>query len=209
MDYNIEIIRKSECMVSTWSGGTTTQLYIYPENASYVERNFKWRLSSAKVDAEESMFTSLPGISRILMIIEGEVFIKHQGHHSTVLKAFEKDSFSGDWTTKCVGKATDFNLMTDKGCSGSMDSFSIDAGEAEMVPFGHKEDASGLFSLVTDAFYIIGGDVEVSVKGIVKQTAHNGDLVMVKRAVGEDMSRMELINNSGKEVHFIRTVIYY
>ncbi|HNR03775.1 MAG TPA: HutD family protein [Bacillota bacterium] len=117
MNSSIRIIRKSEGKVSTWSGGTTTQLYIYPENAVYADRNFRWRLSSAKVAADESTFTPLPGISRILMIIEGEVEIEHQGHHRTVLKAFEKDSFSGDWTTICKGKAADYNLMTDKSCS--------------------------------------------------------------------------------------------
>jgi len=117
MNSSIRIIRKSEGKVSTWSGGTTTQLYIYPGNAVYADRNFRWRLSSAKVAADESTFTPLPGISRILMIIEGEVEIEHQGHHRTVLKAFEKDSFSGDWTTICKGKAADYNLETDKSCN--------------------------------------------------------------------------------------------
>ncbi|MDD4503478.1 MAG: HutD family protein [Clostridiaceae bacterium] len=209
MNYNIEIIRKSENKISTWSGGTTTQFYIYPENAIYAERNFRWRLSSAKVVAEKSVFTPLPGISRILMVIEGEVSIKHQGHHSTILKAFEKDSFSGDWTTRCVGKATDFNLMTDKECSGSMDSFSIDVGEIKEVLFDHKENTEGQFSLTTDAFYIIGDNVKIFTGGVEGQDIHDGDLIMVKRKVEENVNQIEFKNIGDKKVNIIRTIIYY
>ena len=206
---NIEIIRKNENKISTWSGGTTTQFYIYPENAIYGERNFKWRLSSAKVVVDESVFTPLPGISRILMVIEGEICLEHQGHHSIILKAFEKDSFSGDWTTKCVGKATDFNLMTDKECSGSMDIFSIDIGEAKKVLFDHKENTTEQFSLVTDAFYIIGGDVKAFMDGVERQDIYEGDLIMVGRTVGENLDQLEFKNIGDKEVNVIRTIIYY
>ena len=30
MSYNIEIIRENQYKTSKWSGGTTTELYIYP-----------------------------------------------------------------------------------------------------------------------------------------------------------------------------------
>lgn len=62
MKCEIKVITKEQQKTSTWSGGTTTQLAIYPEDADYGKRNFTWRLSSATVEAEESVFTSLPGI---------------------------------------------------------------------------------------------------------------------------------------------------
>jgi len=209
MKNSIRIIRKNEGKVSTWSGGTTTQLYIYPENAVYADRNFRWRLSSAKVAADESTFTPLPGISRILMIIEGEVAIEHQGHHSTVLKAFEKDSFSGDWTTRCIGKATDYNLMTDNNCSGSMDVLSIDSREIKEVLLDYIKNPSERFSLVTDAFYIIGGDVEVFIADNERQYAHDGDLVMVTRKEEEYVGQIAFENCSDKKINIIRTTVYY
>jgi environmental stress-induced protein Ves len=88
INYSVEILRKNEFEVSTWSGGSTTQLYIFPRDALYSEREFKWRLSSAKVEVEESVFTPLPGFSRIIMVIEGEIHLEHQGHHSAVLKDY-------------------------------------------------------------------------------------------------------------------------
>ena len=62
------IIRKGELPVSRWSGGTTTQLAIWPEGAVYAERNFVWRVSSARVETQESEFTSLPGVARTIPI---------------------------------------------------------------------------------------------------------------------------------------------
>lgn len=96
---------------SLWTGGSTTQLFIYPENASLHQRDFLFRLSSAVVEAETSVFTSMLGISRKLMVLEGEMELVHQGHHRKQLKSMEIDMFEGDWFTKSFGKCTDFNFM--------------------------------------------------------------------------------------------------
>ena len=39
-------------VTTTWSGGKTTQLAIAPDGASYAERAFLWRISSATVELE-------------------------------------------------------------------------------------------------------------------------------------------------------------
>ena len=107
------IIRsESDFSESLWSGGSTRQLYIFPEDASYADRNFQLRISTAKVEVAESTFTSLPGFSRKLMILEGEIDITHEHQYSKNLKPFEVDSFSGDWKTKAIGTCVDFNVMT-------------------------------------------------------------------------------------------------
>lgn len=38
---------KEDFIVTSWSGGETTQLAIYPEHASLSKRDFLWRISSA------------------------------------------------------------------------------------------------------------------------------------------------------------------
>lgn len=106
------ILSPQHFLTSKWSGGSSTQLYIFPANTSYAERNFELRISTAKVEVEESTFTPLPGIDRKLMILEGEINITHEGHYSKHLKPFEVDTFSGDWKTKAKGTCTDFNVMT-------------------------------------------------------------------------------------------------
>lgn len=103
---------ESDFSESNWSGGSTKQLYIFPEDASFADRNFQFRISTAKVEIPESTFTSLPGFGRKLMILEGEIVINHQNHHSKKVTPFEVDSFSGDWTTTAVGTCVDFNVIT-------------------------------------------------------------------------------------------------
>jgi environmental stress-induced protein Ves len=116
----VKIIRKTEQKTSQWSGGTTTQLAIFPETATYDQRNFLFRISTAKVLTEESEFTSLPGFSRSIMILEGNLTLNHEGHYSKVLQKFCADSFYGGWKTTSSGKVTDFNLMTNSLASGTL-----------------------------------------------------------------------------------------
>lgn len=109
---NITLLTNQDYQTSEWSGGSTTQLYISPVNSSYAERNFDFRISSAKVEAPESTFTALPGVNRKLMVLEGKVTVNHRDKYSKTLKPFEIDTFSGDWNTSAKGICTDFNLMT-------------------------------------------------------------------------------------------------
>lgn len=106
------ILSPNHFLSSQWSGGSSTQLYIFPANASYAERNFEIRISTAKVEVQESTFTALPGVDRKLMILEGEISITHQGQYTKLLKPYDVDTFSGDWKTTSIGTCTDFNVMT-------------------------------------------------------------------------------------------------
>ncbi len=106
------LLSSSQFITSQWSGGRSTQLYIFPAGATYAERNFELRISTALVEVAESTFTSLPGINRKLMILEGEITISHEGQYSKHLKPFDVDTFSGNWITKAAGTCTDFNVMT-------------------------------------------------------------------------------------------------
>jgi len=107
----MRIIRKSELTTANWAHGTTTQLYIFPESATYKELNFDFRISTATVESETTKFSSLPGVKRTLMVLEGTLELVHKDHHSTILNPLESDSFLGDWETTSGGKVVDFNVM--------------------------------------------------------------------------------------------------
>ncbi|MTI41837.1 HutD/Ves family protein [Fulvivirga lutimaris] len=109
---DIKILNSSDYIMTSWSGGTTTQLYIDPIETQFKNNDYNFRLSIATVEIEESIFTKLPGVSRTLMVLDGEITLTHDGHHQKDLKKFDSDRFSGDWTTKCLGTCRDFNLMT-------------------------------------------------------------------------------------------------
>ena len=117
---NITVLTSQDYKTSEWSGGSTTQLFISPANTSYAERNFDFRLSSAKVEVAESTFSTLSGVNRKLMLLDGELTVNHslsrlfigKTHYSKTLQKYEVDTFNGDWNTTAKGICTDFNLMT-------------------------------------------------------------------------------------------------
>ncbi len=115
------LLTETQYRNSQWTGGTTTELAIFPETSSYMDRNFIWRLSSAVIDTEESAFSKLPDYDRVLMVMEGEVVLNYEGQRVARLKALEQDRFDGGWATRSYGKIKDFNLMVRKGNEGYLD----------------------------------------------------------------------------------------
>jgi environmental stress-induced protein Ves len=116
-----------------WAGGTSTELFIFPDNANYKERKFDFRLSTATVEIEKSDFTPLPGISRHLMILNGAIEVCHEGQYRKQMKAFDVDSFEGEWNTSSVGQCTDFNLMTQNNCKGKLSSIDLNTNETDLL----------------------------------------------------------------------------
>lgn len=199
METGIGIVKKSQYRTSQWSGGTTTELLIYPDGSSYSERTFKWRLSSAKVEAPESVFTSLPGITRHIMVTEGQIILEHENHYKKVLDTFQQDCFMGDWETVSRGKATDFNLMLAQGFSGSLEVCSLKAGEQVDINLGKEKK-------VTNVFYALNGDLLVEIDKN-RFNIEEKDLFHITQPSDEGSVVLRLTNTSKNEAAVIRAEI--
>ena len=120
--YQMRVLHLTErdYKTSVWSGGTTTELFIWPAGADYGKREFAFRISSATVDLEESDFTPLPGVTRYITPLTGGFTLTHPGETPIVMAPMDRPyRFSGEIATHCLGRATDFNLML-KGAAGEM-----------------------------------------------------------------------------------------
>ncbi len=134
----IKHLKQGDFKTAAWSGGTTTELFLWPADGSYADRNFTLRISSAAVSVPESDFTALPGVYRYITPLTGSFTLTHPGKPPVFLEPLaEPYGFSGGEKTHCVGLATDFNLML-KGVAGSMTL----AGEQETLAPGFH----GLFA---------------------------------------------------------------
>ena len=148
-------LTKADYSVSTWSGGTTTQLAIAPEGAVYADRDFLWRISSATVDLDSSEFTLLPDYDRLITPLKGEMVLTHNGGSPVSLRPLQVHAFSGADSTHSEGRCTDFNLMLRKGrCEGSMAPLTLRKGGA--LPVGISGDTA-LFYTVSGACRILCG----------------------------------------------------
>lgn len=162
---------------STWSGGTTTELYLYPEEGSYAQRDFKFRISSATVDLEESDFTLLPGVERFITPLEGSFSLTHPGCAAVDLPTLAKPyRFSGEIPTHCVGKATDFNLML-KGCGGKME---LRQNTASIIPGfnGFYPTENTVFTLEKQRFFLKKGELLVIFADKAQTLSFEGDAVL-------------------------------
>ena len=204
LTYKAELVKKSQQHTAAWTGGITTQIAIYPLQAEYNKRNFLWRLSTARVDCEESTFTALPGISRVLMVLKGEIRLEHREHHTAVVKAYEQDQFSGDWTTRSFGKASDFNLMLGKGCEGRL---------SPLVLYDHEDvdltDKSAVsFAEATTVFYCVDGDCEINAGEQNYQLAAGDALLINRHNDGEEVS-LSIRNLKNENMHIVRADMNY
>ena len=125
----MRIFRSNDHITTSWSGGSTTELCIYPFESSYAERNFLFRLSTATVETESSDFTPLAGFNRVLMVLNGSMELVHEQHHSILLNQFDTDTFEGAWQTKSKGKCRDFNLIMKSGISGKLEVTKLAKGQ--------------------------------------------------------------------------------
>lgn len=176
----IRINKPEQQKESQWSGGKTWELGIFPESASYLDRDFVWRLSTASSDREESSFSKLQGYDRILMVLEGDVVLAHGDERSVHLGEMEQDRFDGGVKTRCFGKLTrDYNLIMAQGCEGSLRTAEV-ASEAEKVT-----SEAPLSDYRSFGVYVLEGYVVMNC-GERSEMLHPGEQAMVDLAPGED-----------------------
>jgi environmental stress-induced protein Ves len=114
------MIKSHQLKSSSWSGGTTTQMDIFPETAVYGDRDFIFRVSSATIEESPSAFTPLPDYQRWIAMLSSPVVLEHDAAFRVPLEPFEVYHFDGGRQTRSVGQARDFNLMLRKGLYGWM-----------------------------------------------------------------------------------------
>lgn len=185
------LLTQQEYVTTLWSGGTTTQLAIAPEGAVYADRDFLWRLSSAKVELDHSDFTPLPDYNRLISILHGEMELKIGEGERFPLEPLQVCSFDGGVPVESWGKCTDYNLMMRKGaCEGSAQGLKLEKDSVltwsapVYAPQGHKK--------LTLAVFCAQGDVTVG--GV---TAKDGEMLLCREAAEE---WVELKTQSGAQL---------
>lgn len=175
------LIRQENYKESRWDGGTARELAIFPETASYLKRDFLWRLSSAVVEKDEALFSELPGYDRVLMVLDGEVVLSYENQRVTRLAELEQDRFDGGWKTTSFGKITDYNLMVKKGSEGYLD---ILFPEKECQTCSSTEESMKLYSVHT--LYCRDGYAVICV-GDESHMLRPGEQMVIEGEAGEDI----------------------
>ncbi|MBI1838018.1 MAG: HutD family protein [Flavobacteriia bacterium] len=179
-----QIVKKENQLTSNWTGGTTTELFIYPENTSFLNRDFDFRISSATIEVEESTFTIFNNLNRILMILEGQLEINHIDRYSKTLNKLDIDEFHGEWPTTAKGKVTDFNLIFNDKMEGNIDSLKLPQNAEIGITNEFKYNYKAIYLL--EGHLLINNTSEIFPK----------DFVIISELISQEEATIKALQNS-------------
>ena len=182
----MRIIRNKEYKKTSWSGGTTTEIYLYPEDGNYSRKQFFYRISTATIETLESVFTVLPGVERVILPLENKMILLH-GEEEVVLSPYESYRFQGERSTRSRGINRDFNLMMNHGKRGNLEILTI------------SQDSSIIEVAENTLYFYAEGKGTIGIGG---EMLFPGDSIIVK-----NQERIELVNSSPEKVTLIKVVM--
>jgi environmental stress-induced protein Ves len=130
------VLRADDHTRMPWAngGGTTYQVAASPQGSDL--DSFDWRVSFADVDTD-GPFSTLPGVDRILLLVEGAGMDLVVDGRPVSLGRLDALPFDGaaDTTARLVdGPTKDLNVMTRRGrCTATLDVVTV-AGAVDVAP---------------------------------------------------------------------------
>ncbi|KRM30668.1 hypothetical protein FC83_GL001804 [Agrilactobacillus composti DSM 18527 = JCM 14202] len=165
---NVEHLSSDSYEVSEWTGGKTTELFLFPELTSYSKRNFEIRISSATIELAESTFSDLTGYRRTLIPLTDPITLIFDNAVKRV-NPFQQVQFAGSEAVRAHGCTTDFNVMTSP------------RWQQHLTVIETNSKISFRTTMVV--FYLVYGNLELKIqnsKGAVQMIA--GDFVAISDA---------------------------
>jgi len=150
----IRLIKSKDHKTTEWSGGKTSEIFIWPTDGNYSTREFDYRLSSAIVAIPESDFTMLEGYYRYITVLDGELDLSHEDEINHVVKDNVVYGFSGGIKTHSKGLAVDFNLICKSDLKCEMIRKEIERDKS--LSFEHPEGFLGI--------YITSGEADITLE---------------------------------------------
>ncbi len=166
----------------TWSGGTITELFIYPENSEFENRDFIFEISTATVDVEQSNFTIFNNYNRIIMTLDNEFVVTHNDKETIALSKYEPHTFYGGDKTISRGKVNDYNfIMNREVCHGDITGMSLANGSV-IYPRKGNDPCEKKLELV----YCAKGKLTFKIHDI-RNVIHQGDILIIDHGIiGKD-----------------------
>lgn len=177
----ISLLTPKQYAVSRWAGGTTTQLAIAPEGSLYQDRDFLWRISSARVELDSSDFTLLGDYDRLISLLQGEMRLTHNDGEAVTLTPYKVHSFDGGAKTHSEGRCVDFNLMLrKKQCQGSLQAIVLEGGGQRDIPSAETGSAVLLYCSTGGGTVRVGDNCQriSAEESVLIEEAANSEIIL-------------------------------
>lgn len=203
MNYTIKITKNTDYSPTYWAGGMASELITYPENSSFAERNFLWRMGFAKIDIDNSTFSALPEVKRHLMVTDGEMTITHKDRYSKLLKPFMQDFFMGDWTTTTEGRCSVLNLMTRENFDGTLSSINVSKENQTDFKYTYPEDST----IAAICIHPLNTDIKCEVN-TESYNINKGGLLCITMIDLDTLPQIKFINSNKNNSEIISAIIF-
>ncbi|MDN2453488.1 HutD family protein [Lactobacillus sp. UCMA15818] len=181
--------RASEFKTTRWSGGQTTELYIYPAGSLYENRDFGFRLSFATVEVDKSKFTSLSGYKRIIMPLTNPIELVNNSKTTRLIPG-QSFNFAGSDLIESRGVSKDVNLMHTSDFAGQISTIDDNSDNKLNSSWEHL------------CLYNLGGKRIVTIKD-QKLNVGLGDCVIINNINRENLEiKIEISGNKKKLILF-------
>lgn len=157
----IQLIPRARQKTAKWSGGETSELFIYPPQASLTAQDFLFRISTASVACGASDFTLFPQKQRILLLLEGDITLTFRGGESIRLTPMQSAAFSGTWHTLSRGTGVNFNLIFSPSAKGFLKAIKLRPEKAWQ--FSPQSRFTGLY-FPSGSAHVTAGDSSYSIE---------------------------------------------
>lgn len=162
----MEFIKKEDFKTTKWSGGETSEIFIYPKDSEVSKRNFKFRISSATCNGD-SVFSDYSGFNRYILPLDGEMLLNIRDAKFT-LKPYETLFFSGSDVVESRYTGADYNLIMSSELDYKMYSLQISDFKAKFkraIIFNHNSNLKIEDKNFEKFSALIVEDEEVIIKG--------------------------------------------
>ncbi|MFB0917905.1 MAG: HutD family protein [Clostridiaceae bacterium] len=182
------ILKSDSFKRSEWSGGATTEFFIYPEGADFKDRTFDFRISSASFTSTESRFSDFTGYKRFILPLKGTLKLKHDEHHEAFLEPYQVDIFDGSWSTYSWNSldCIDFNFIVSDKHKSDLHIFDKD--------IKYKPGSGSIVCVYSEVDFDI--TIESEKSGIEVIKVNCGDLLVIEEVMDEALS----FKNLGKQI---------
>lgn len=189
-----DIKKKQQQPVFEWQGGSTIQLFAYPDGKTITEECCDFEITSSTMDFPDTEYNIFTDCDRLLMIIDGETTLSHHDGKSVNLKKYQHYRFSGEMKTYSHGMGTDYEIIYKKGNWGEVKAYDeIDISNLKIL---EKDEA---YDLVHGGFYCQGlGCTIVLEKDKIE--LENGDFLWI---IADENVLLEVKALKDKMIHSI------
>lgn len=166
----IKVFKSIDHLATKWPGGSSVELFIFPEGSEYRLRNFGFRISTATIELGNTEFTILKGFTRHIIALKGDITLSHENGEFKTLTKGEPYTFSGKQKTMSKGTGVDFNLMTREKIDGELKQIELKKGKIISKRINSKINYLGLYAI--DAKFTLNIEEKIMV-------LNRGDFVVV------------------------------